>query len=921
MGLKFFKILILLLPLMASTSCRYFRAETTLVIQALNEDGEGLANAKILVNKELIGETDAQGYYKSHMELPIDESILVEVSKPSKDVYYAPYFETIKVKRGDLNSFKLTATLFSTKPLESKTETIEPAHKLEEPSAESPKEELTPTVSALESAEPIADSIEDTKSSKAELTTQKLLTFYLVSGRESIEGATVYLGHLGQKQWTQGCTSNSTGRCSFSIDATRETATVLVRAKGYQTQVKSFPLVDGDKIRLELARGKSLEIFTLNPNQGEMQGVEGIEVYVDEKLVGNTDRFGSLIVPFSNEKTKTVRLSSKDWLPSEVHFTRDEVNSEAIIQHYQSVRPLAPRLAVMNFLSTKTSTESSLFTAPNLETLIQALNKFGGNVRNGADLAGKLSEQKLDLDELNSTSFHQMRKISEALNYIIRPSFIDGDSARVILSAIDLRGQMSYSTSLSVKDKGATAAVISELSKRLLQNISHEGTIIDSDKGLFRINMGRKHGLTPGDKVQITGNIRLSNGEISAWDKIASAQIAELSEDGASIKILETQPNSKVEPGNSVRLERKESIKDGITLDIRESETQGPIALAEIYKGDEWLGTSDLNGKVLLAEKDLIKAKDIQIFAPGYLPKKLELKPESKTLSVQLNHLPSLVQIETSPAGATVKLNGRDLGRTPIDTEIPYPGSTVNIEVGGMNGFELLTKSVSVGARGIIFRNSTALTLKRDALQGAKALAKEGKASEAISLLESITEDEPNYLLGLHLSGELYLNSIKDPIKAASTFHRLTTHPKVEGFQDKRFIGSFINEAIALYQAGENSINSDANLAISYWRQAEALLNKAEPELRNVPEAQLTQAAHTVKFYRALSSHKCWVATQSNEDYKSAQNYWKSYLDDTANTLNPTDHLSWVKRAETYYRDMQTAKRTVTKESKSPVAL
>ena len=909
------------------TGCRYFQSEATITIQALDGEGEALPNARVLVNKAHVGQTDDRGFFQGQLELPVEEPLLVEVSKASKETFFAPYFETIKVKRGDLNTFKLTATLYGLKPSLSEAlpapsdGEIEGLAKPEAAQTLPPGEPTLPSPTLSTADEAVAESDELLPEAESP---RRSVTVYTVSGRDAIEGATAYYGDVAKRQWVQGCLSNASGRCSILIPDSLDSVTILVRAKGYQTQSRSFSLIDGDKIRFELDRGKSLEVFAINPNQGSREGVEGVRITVDDKVLGSTDRFGSFIAPqaSSSATESRITLTADQWLPSRVEYKRSQLTSESIIQHFQSLKPIAPRIAVMDFIHFRTPGTDTLLSPPSLESLNTALQSAGGNVLNSAALLGKFAQQKLSLDELSPANFNQLKKVSESIHYILRPSFIEGPEARIILSVIDLNGKMVFSASQSVKALGAATPALSDLAQRVIQNIRHEGSIVEAVGDEFRINLGKNQGLIAGDKVQITGNSRLASGEITAWDAIASGTITEIAADRSRIKIIQSQPYARIEPGNSIALERTPVIiKDALSIQVQEAGAQGPISLAEIYRGEQWLGSTDSNGQINVPEIDMLKSGEITIFSPGFIPKTQAIKPELKAYVVALDHLATAVQIESQPQGATVKINGRDLGRTPIDTEIPYPGTRVNLEIGGVDGFELVARTQSVGARGIVLRGNTQITLNRDPLQAARAMVVEGKLVDAAQILAAIPENDNSYLLAQHQLGELFLNLIHDPVKAANAFHRVTSSPKVENFQDKRFIGTHINEAVALFRAGENAVAADQNLAISFWRQVEAILSKTEAELRFVPQDQYTQAVHTLNYYRALALHKTWTVTQNSEDQKSALQYWKDYIQGTALALPQDQHYDWVKKAETYFQQIQTARKPPMQNPKAPVAM
>jgi hypothetical protein len=911
------------------SGCRYFKSEASLQIQALNGNGEALRNAKVLVNKVQVGHTDDKGFFKGNLELPVDEPLLVEVSKPSTDTFYAPYFETIKVKRGDVNTFKLTATLYGIKQGSTDANVVAEAQPTADAGAAIAVSEPTEilSVSGQLDSPTLATATDATAAAQIKAAAEdsgRPLTYYIVSGRDPVENASVFYGDATKKQWKHGCYTNASGRCSFKVPEHLDNVVTLVRAKGFQTQSRTFQLLDGDKVRFELSRGKSLEVFAISPLQGNMEGVESIKVSLNGKYLGLTDRFGSFIAPLDMEipGDAKVQLEADQWLPAKSEISLNAQSNDSIIQHFQSIKPIAPKIAVMDFVVYRDKTDASMLNPPTQESLQMALNQAGANIVNGPALSGKFAEQKVSLNDLTASTWSQLRKVPETLNYVIRPSFVEGPSARIILSAIDSQGQMVYSASQSVKAKGSTQAVLTDLSNRILQNIRHEGAIVEAVGEEFRINIGKSHGIQTGDKIQITGNIRLASGEISSWDTIASAVVSEAGPERSRIKLIQTQPNSKVEAGNSVSLDRRPKASgEAVAVSVLEEQSQGPIGLAEVYSGDQWLGSSDLRGEAQVSEVDLLKTKDIQVFSPGYTPKTIALTEASKSIQAALSHEATPVQIESQPSGALVKINGRDLGRTPIDTDIPYPGPSVNVEIGGVDGFEYITRAQAVGSRGIVMKGNTHITLNRDPQQAARVLASEGKLIDAAQILEGIPESDASYLLAQHQLGELYLNQLHDPVKAASAFHKVTTHEKAEGFKDKRFIGTYINEAVALYQAGEQAMKLDNNLAISYWRQAEVILSRTEEQLRYVPQAQYNQAVHTLSYYRALSLHKTWTLTQNAEDQEHAMQRWKDYIQGTALALPQDQHYEWVKKAEGFFQQIQTARNKPRNDARSPVAM
>ncbi len=98
---------------LSAQSCRFFKAEATFKIKVTDGSGDPIPGAQITIQKQLVGQTNDQGQAQISMDLPVDEGVLVEISKPSTQLFYAPFFETVRVNKGDLNHFNVQATLYA----------------------------------------------------------------------------------------------------------------------------------------------------------------------------------------------------------------------------------------------------------------------------------------------------------------------------------------------------------------------------------------------------------------------------------------------------------------------------------------------------------------------------------------------------------------------------------------------------------------------------------------------------------------------------------------------------------------------------------------------------------------------------------------------------------------------------------------
>lgn len=889
MRLFYLALILFLLPL---TACRYFRSDVSIQVQAIDGRGEPLVNANVIVEKILIGKTNHQGHFRGSVELAAGEPALIEVNKPSDRVFYSPYFETIQVQRGDINVFKLKATLYGVSKDGEVAET---------PAAEAVEEEIVAEAENSGSEAATAPETSDATLAVTDLVPveaepetanvpSRILTFYVGSGADLVSGASIFYGDSLRRQWAEACTTNSKGRCSINIPLNQDNLALLVRAKGYQSQSRSVILDEGDKIRFDLKKGRSIEFFALTAVGAE--GVDGIRVSAKGHALCTSDFYGSCIIsPDATGDATDLVMESNDWLPSQI--SRPIANgSQLLIQHYQPFKARNLRIAVLPLARYELEGSTLREWEQPINNVPDVLSRESIEILSKDDLEGSLQAKNKTLQDLSFGGWSQL-----PLDYVIRPTLINSKQPRITLSAIREDGTVIAAVARELGTKPSEKQIESAAFD-LLQRLPREATIIDAIQNDFRINLGSRQGVQKGETLTIQGPIRKAGSEAATFGDIAEAIVTEVGTDRSRVHIIDAKANSKVDIGNRALLLRQNSL-EGRTTTLTIKSKSDVLSQAEIFLGNRWLGATGRDGRVSINE--LPAQGEIMILRVGYTPKILGTdKLTSATIELEHDNIP--IRIESNPGSALVRMNDRELGRTPLDISIPFPGRIVKLEVGGVDGYRDSTRSLQLSDAGLTLTGISAVALEKDPRQSAEKALKEGRTEDAVSILEGIPADDPGYLISQHQLGELFLNRLFDPLKAVEAFHRVTA--KIQ-YSDKRFIGTYINEAVALFQAGEKTAAADRNLAISYWRQAAKILDQTEDELRYVPADRYNQAVHTLSYYRALSSHKIWVLTQNPDDKALAAKQWKDYIQGTALALPQDKHYSWVKKAESYFRELQ----------------
>ncbi len=101
----------LAIVLAANLSCKD-QNEVTLKFTVQDNQHAAISDAKVFVNGQFIGATDAQGILQSIQPLQKNSNAKIEIRKESAKYYYAPYFDNFLVNTEDAMALNLKATLY-----------------------------------------------------------------------------------------------------------------------------------------------------------------------------------------------------------------------------------------------------------------------------------------------------------------------------------------------------------------------------------------------------------------------------------------------------------------------------------------------------------------------------------------------------------------------------------------------------------------------------------------------------------------------------------------------------------------------------------------------------------------------------------------------------------------------------------------
>lgn len=923
----------LFLFLFMNSSCHLLRSEANFQIKVVNAAGEPLGDASVLIQKKLMAQTNSQGVANVSVDLPFDDPILVEVSKASDSLFYAPYFETVRLRRGSPTAFKLNATLYAVSTLATKErppEEITPPPL--EPAEAAPSDLSAPTEppqDILNTETPQLAPVETSEEFQPEMEAQKaldrlndtkiesqLLTVYVSSGQDLVGDATVLYGNLEQGQWLEGCTTNARGRCSISIakDINQDSIHLLIRAPRHRAQSKIISLAHGDRVRIDLAKGDSLEVFAVQKRYQAIRGLAGIKVKAGGRLLGETDSFGYFTSPMASQDSSwKIELEAPNHLPAAV---QNEVNTggpATLVQHFQTPEAARPRCFLLPLAFSGEENQITRWERDLSEGISRHILSQPPFAEADLEVVGPLIN-KLDLSPQQlAKQGWQSLELRQEIEYVIRPQLILQPQPLLELALIDQNGEVKAAAQSFLPeriDPKQLRTVFRKLSSEIAQQLPFEGAIVEEIKDGYRINLGqqRGYGLRNGDQLALWGNIQEQGSRQQTFGEIGQATVNGVSDLKSQIRINQLRPKAVAMIGQTVVLKRPPQPASGgaFFFEIKDSADQKGLSQANVYFQKRWIGSTDSKGLVKIAQTALQRRGTLEILRSGYRSYTEEFIPGTRQEWIfPLKREAISIRVASQPPQALVKLNGRVLGRTPLTQNIALVGSEAQLEVIGDADYLPFSKQVSLGEEGLDYSGENTIRLEKDIRREARLLAEQKRIPEAIAVLEAVDEQNPLYTLAQHEIGELLLNRVQDPVKAAAAFHRVTSRPEIANFADKRFIGTHINEAVALYHAGEQIALVEPKTALSYWKQAIEIMDHAEPQLRFVPQDRYMQALHSLTYYRAISLHRTWALTQTAADLEKAHLAWKNYIQNST-LASPADrNYASLKKAETFFKHTQ----------------
>lgn len=748
-------------------------------------------------------------------------------------------------------------------------------------------------------------------------------TFHVYSRGHPIAGASVSLGHEVLGRYIPLGESSARGRLGARIaQGMRGNAKVLVAKPGFVSVLRPVAVRPGGVTRIELTTGVSLDFVAQAPAYAQRRGIDGVEIFLGDQRIGRTDPWGVLSVAYRTapRDLASLRWVAPGYVPAE---HRVDYVAGGPTRFGKTFARQAQQLIPLGLAPIRVGGSGDLDLA-SLETLNHELDRMVtddlGKGRAGPWVLVPTSAWQRLRERDAARSLESLivegwagTLLNEGVQALLVPTVVVEREAVVFdLSLVSADGRVvaGFRVADQVPALGAErrAEVLTQLLRKGLEGLRLEAlerfafaghvAHVDADGVSVEMHPSVVATLTPGRLLVVEGpssDAEATHGErrpvtlrVRAVEGDQGRLLCSAVEEENSSTAVKTSPAPEVNPGEGVRLLPLGPPSTGQEFRLRviSKGPRGtvPLAAANVYVGGRWLGATDAQGEVVtrLAGRAGSRDQGLEVVRHGYsvLRRRVDLARE-RQLSLELERESAFLQIETEPPLAMVRVDGREIGRSPRSAVLAVDGSPVKIEVGGVPGYRSVAYLYEVGEGTLDLTAQSKVRLPRDHYGAAERSLAAGRSEEAIEQLEGIEATHPDFLRARHRLGELAMTLLDDPARAAGYLAQVTQAQDVSTFVDKRFLLSHVLEGRALVEAARRMRERDTQGAERLFVRAVEVLERVRPFVRYVSEKERDAVRRDHSYSLAQARQGVWDLRPSPEGKDLLVRAWEDVLEDT----------------------------------------
>ena len=817
-------------------------------------DGQPAAQAKVAVDREQLGVTDAQGVFAQRLRKKAGSEVEVTVNKEAPGYRIEPWKTTflVKLPKGDqIDTYRVEADLKAMRYV---------------------------TVRVSEKGAPLPEA--------------KVTVAGKEAGVTDAKGEFVY---LYQTQPAKGAELN-------------------VAKSGYSSYRATRALDPGQVIEVALNRQTVVAIKALTDEYGRASGVPGLSVSIDGKTVGKTDAQGSYTYDYRGEPGKKVviALAAPGYIPAAWKTTVKLEGPVNLQRYFYPTTPKPIRIGIYRVVGNTPGVDLKEVAAQAEQALATQLFKFPAFREVPTEsLQAEVNQRKLNIDRIMTKGW-QDTPLRATVDMIVLGSVAKDDGGYLVeVKFHTANGKIIFSEIARARSAGGISGAARDIAANVIERFPLEGTVVAEENDRYRINIGKNWRIGRGTEFTLTTPTFGEGGKVAGYRETGRIEVKR-GEDASSLAEVTTlKQGEKVQIGDRVvRRTGREgeegdrrtyfllTAKGGIGTDVN------PLAGTSVYLNGEWAGATGANGQAEIPLR-LGRNYALTLYRHGYqqLIGKISVGKSGEAREFVLAANNALFTVDSTPSSATVYIDDEQVGKTPIagGKLVTLGFHSVRLTYGEdyRDFFEVMefTKKEEdrTGERRIV--------LQKDLLKIGERARQKGDIESAMKAYASTGRDHPDYAEAHRRLGDIYLDDKEDYDRAIAEFEAVLAIPENQQLIYKQFAVTFTNLGHAYCEKGSRLVDSDRAAAPTYFAKAIKALQTAKQNTRFFPSAEYDEAVHDTYYYTALSYHKLYLITKQPTVMNSASLAWREYFDFFPKKLEGNPAFVQAREGARRYRD------------------
>lgn len=793
-------------------------------------DGQPVPQAKVVVDREELGLTDAQGALARQLRRKAGAEVDVTVSKEMPGYRIEPWKSTFLVKlpkEGQTDTYRVEADLKAMRYV---------------------------TLRVSEKGAPLPGAKVTVAGKEAGVTDDKGEIVY-VYGQQPAQGAV-----LG------------------------------VAKAGYSPYRANRRFEPGQVVEVALSRQMVVAIKALTEEYGRASGVPGLSVSIDGKAVGKTDAQGSYTYTYRGEpgRKTVIALAAPGYIPG-AWKTTVKLEGPVSLQHYfYPTTPKPIRIGIYSVVGNTPGVDLKDVAAQTEQALAAQLFKFPGFREVQADrLRAEVTQHRLNIERLAAKGW-QGTPLRATVDMIVLGSVAkDGDGYLAEAKFHTASGKVIFSEIARARSARGIDGAVRDIVNHVIERFPFEGTVIAAEDDRYRINIGRNWRIGRGTEFTLTTPTLGAGGKVAGYRETGRIEVKRGDDASSLAEVTALKQGEKVQIGDRV-VRRTGGEGDG---DDRRStfllSAKGGVGTqvnalpgTNVYLNGEWKGATGTDGRAEIPLR-LGRNYTLLLYRHGYQQftgnLSVDKNGEAREFVLAANN--ALFKVDSAPSGASVTIDDEPVGKTPIADGRPVTLGFHSVRLSYGEDYRDFFEVMEFTQKEEDRTGERRIVLQKDLLRIGERARQQGDVDGAIKAYAAAGRDHPDYAEAHRRLGAIYLDDKEDYDAAIAEFEAVLALPENEQLIYKQFAVTYTNLGHAYSEKGGRLVNSDRDAASRSFAKAIKALQTAKQNTRFFPKAAYDEAVHDTYYYTALSYHKLYLITKQPAVMDSASLAWREYFD------------------------------------------